>query len=173
MDNKEMSLKEHSGFNRLFGEAKGNVAIYKNEKIYLSYIYETKGSHTLKFKLIYSNSDAERGISLLKSYLKGNIMNTKGEIIAKGGGGIYSSYYLFESNWTKNEEIIVNLEDGYIKITNGKFQMSGDVRFFSDGNVWQAMKVEEISPTTLRFYCNDTVLEDDFDDLLFEMDILD
>ena len=172
-DNKEISLKEACGFNRLFGEAQGNVAIYKNEKIYLSYIYQTKGRHTVKFKLIYSNSDAERGISLLKHHLKGNIMNTKGEIIAKGGGGVYSNYDFFESNWKENEEIIVNLEDGYIKITNGKFKMSRDVRFFDPTDVWQAMKVEKISPTKLRFYCNDTVLEDDFDDLIFEMEILD
>ena len=163
--------KKMTGFNYIFGLAENDNAIYRNEKIYFYYHYNLKGKHTLKFSMVYSNPNEERGICLNTIHFKGSIDNYEDEKLFKRSGA-YSGYDILGTDW-KEKKIIVDLKEGFLGITNGKFQTSGDVLFLNSGGLWQAMKVEQISPTKFRFYCNDTVLEDDFDDLIFEMEIID
>lgn len=126
--------------------------------------------------MIYANPDRERGIHLFIHNFKGEIYHEDGEKQDKPKSkSVYAEIELPERIWRNNgrNEIIttIDLKDGYIGIENGLY--NEESAFFTISECWGAMKKEQISPNITRFYCNDTVLEDDFDDLIFEMEILD
>lgn len=174
MVNYEDFWKKMTGFNYLFGKAESNITEYKGETIYAVYKYDLKGRHTIKFKLIKSNPNTERGLHFFVNKFRGKIYDHNGKRIAKPKG-VYASLMLTENVWKKNKNnefvLIIDLEDGYINIENGLYK--DDCQAFSVSSFWGAMKFEKISSNIFRFYCNDTELEDDFDDLIFEMEILD
>lgn len=176
MINEEDFWKKYSGFNHLFGKAQSNITEYKGETIYGMYNYDLKGRHTVKFKLIYANPNRERGLHLFIHHFKGEIYHEDGKKQDKPKSkSIYAEIELPERVWRNNgrNEIIstIDLKDGYIGIENGIYDEQG--KYFIVSTYWGAMKTEQISPTITRFYCNDTELEDDFDDLIFDLEILD
>lgn len=174
MINEEDFWKKMTGFNYLFGKAESNITEYKGETIYAVYKYDLKGRHTIKFRLIKSNPNTERGIHFFVNKFRGKIYGHNGKRIRKPRG-VYASLMLMEDVWRNDENnefiLIIDLEDGYINIENGLYKKEYDA--FSVSSFWGAIKIEKISPTITRFYCNDTELEDDFDDLIFDMEILD
>ncbi len=172
MYSEEDFWKKYSGFNYLCGLAQSNKIEYKGETVYSLYEYNLKGKHTVKFRLIYSNSNEDRGITLSKVNFKGKISyNDESFVELKGA---YAAVDIFEPYWKDEKQVTIDLEDGYVGIANGKFTTGGDgVRYLDCGLFWGAMKVEQISEAVTRFYCNDTELEDDFDDLIFEMEVVD
>jgi len=168
-------MEKFINFNYLFGKAKGSIAKYKGEPIYMTYWFNLKGKHTLKFKLIKMNDSAERALLINTGRFTGKIYNEFNKRIKKPRG-IYGSLDIWGNDWKKNKEIIlkIDLSDGSLGIENGVVKKFGETsEYISAGGYWFAMKKEQISPTTIRFYCNDTDHEDDFDDLIFDLEILD
>lgn len=43
---------------------------------------------------------------------------------------------------------------------------------FTSGSFGNAFWIEKLSPTHSRFYCNDHEYDDDFDDLIFEVEVI-
>ena len=170
--NEEDFWKKYCGFDYLCKKAQSSKVEYKGEVVYCLYPYNLKGKHKVKFKLIYSNPDEDRGITLSRVNLKGKILyNDESFVEVKG---MYAGVDIFEPYWKDEKEVIIDLEDGFVGIMNGKFVTDSDgIRFLNCSLFWHAMKVEQISPTVTRFYCNDTEFEDDFDDLIFEMEVVD
>ena len=167
--------KATCGFNYLFGLAQSNVTKYNGEVIYGIYNYDLKGKHTVKFKLISSKTNKKRGLHHFTSNFIGKIYDSNGqeEELPKSKSA-YAEISLTEDYWRKqnNEFIItIDLQDGYIGIKNGVYDDTNT--FLSVSSFWGAMKIKKISPTVTRFYCNDAELEDDFDDLIFDMEIMD
>ncbi len=172
MRSEEDFWKEYTGFSYLCGLAQSSQIEYKGETVYRLYEYNLKGKHTVKFRLIYSNPNEERGITLSKVNFKGKVSYDDENFVECNGS--YASIDIFEPYWKDEKQVTIDLEDGYIGIANGKFKTGGDkVRYLHCYLPWGAMKVKQISKTITRFYCNDTELEDDFDDLIFEMEVVD
>lgn len=159
-----------------FVMAKNSIAEYKGEKIYQGYEYNLKGRHKIKVRVLADKEDAERVLSFFIYHFKGEIYNEQGQKARKPKTS-YACIDFDEYYWDNaNHEFIleIDLEDGYIFIQNGKIlNFGGGKRIVDVGNNWFAMKQEKISPTITRFYCNDADNEDDFDDLIFEIEVLD
>jgi len=77
---------------------------------------------------------------------------------------------IFEETWVPKEfELEVILEEGNIAISNGCLRPTTEtIACFVDGF---AMIKEELGEDKFRFYCNDIDWEDDFDDLIFDLEI--
>lgn len=70
----------------------------------------------------------------------------------------------------KEIEIKLLLEKGHILLCNGSDPI-GDKQFCHSLGFGCAMYIEKISDNKYRFHCNDHENDDDFDDLVFEMEI--
>ena len=61
---------------------------------------------------------------------------------------------------------------------NGRFIICNGSDLLGDESIWRslyggcAMIIEEIGENHYRFYCNDHEIDDDFDDFVFEMEII-
>ena len=77
---------------------------------------------------------------------------------------------IFEETWVPKEfELEVILEEGNIAISNGCLRPTTEtITCFVDGF---AMIKEELGEDKFRFYCNDIDWDDDFDDLIFDLEI--
>ena len=77
---------------------------------------------------------------------------------------------IFEETWVPKEfELEVILEEGNIAISNGCLRPTTEtIACFVDGF---AMIKEELGEDKFRFYCNDIDWDDDFDDLIFDLEI--
>lgn len=142
---------------------------YKGKKINRFYTYDRKGTHILRFTFVSTNSVNEQGITFHLSRFKGE-MYINGEKVK-----IRKSKFpqlIFEEKFAPKEfEVKVILEDGDITICNGCSvpDRSNIWRSLSEGC---AMIIEKLSEDSFRFHCNDVDNDDDFDDLIFDMQIL-
>ena len=77
---------------------------------------------------------------------------------------------IFEETWAPKEfELEIILEEGDIGISNGYSKTDvGRIDCFMGGC---AMIKEELGEDKFRFYCNDIDWDDDFDDLIFDLEI--
>ena len=77
---------------------------------------------------------------------------------------------IFEETWVPKEfELEVILEEGNIAISNGCLRPTTEtIACFVDDF---AMIKEKLGEDKFRFYCNDIDWEDDFDDLIFDLEI--
>lgn len=77
---------------------------------------------------------------------------------------------IFEETWAPKEfELEIILEEGDIGISNGCLRPTTEtITCFVDGF---AMIKEELGEDKFRFYCNDIDWDDDFDDLIFDLEI--
>ncbi|MGJ0687591.1 hypothetical protein ACR74R_13075 [Mediterraneibacter gnavus] len=77
---------------------------------------------------------------------------------------------IFEETWAPKEfELEIILEEGDIGISNGCLRPRSDmITCFVEGC---AMIKEELGEDKFRFYCNDIDWDDDFDDLIFDLEI--
>ncbi len=159
-------------FSEYFTEAKSRIAKYKNETIYQCDIYDKVGLHNVKLEIISTNSSDEQAVILDLRQFKGNIYNTKGEIypIPKNK---YPTLDIYESIWKDVAYLRIELISGNIGLYNGSLINVGLKKIVKYGSEGCAMKIEELSLTKKRYYCNDFGNDDDFDDLVFEMEIID
>lgn len=64
----------------------------------------------------------------------------------------------------------INSDNGFITINNCSDSI-GTGEFYDSLIEGRAMYIEQIGENKLRFYCNDHEIDDDFDDLIFDMEI--
>lgn len=85
--------------------------------------------------------------------------------------GCFPQLRLDEKSTPKQFEIDVLLQGGDLAIGNGSFDLHVPeiCRTLSGGC---AMVIEKLGTNYLRFHCNDYENDDDFDDLVFDLEII-
>ena len=146
-----------------------NYYEYNGRTYYRWYYLKRKGDYDLKFKIVSTNSKYLQGISL-------NFANFKGKILLNGQNlpvpkGVFQHYIFRENEFPKNEFCLsVRVDDGDIFLANASQRDSGDN--FSFGAFSYAFWIETLSNGIYRFHCNDFEYDNDFDDLIFDLEII-
>ena len=158
-------------FSEYFVEAMNRVAKYKEKTIYQCEIYNLIGKRKIKFNFISANSIHKQGIVLDLRNFKGNIYNNIGQKfdIPKQKNPTLN---ITEIDLLEDIELIIDMTEGFIAIYNAGIEKIGKTELLRYGAFGCAMQIEELSKTKKIYYCNDFENDDDFDDLIFEMEIL-
>ena len=158
-------------FSSMFSAAKENYCMYKGEKIYSCDFIEKTGKYYLKFRFIKENKKVEQLIILAfttdckyKIHYKGKEMQAIGKR--------FPTIDLTKDFFGKEFVLEVELIKGRIGICNGNIEMLGDKWYVTYMDREHAMKIEEKGSTKI-YHCNSTLDDDDFDDLVFEIEFLD
>lgn len=157
-------------FSSLFTEANSSKIKYKNKDIYQDDTYDLLGIHKIKLRFISCNSKYIQAIVLDLYNFKGQIYLEGQEI--KNPKRAFPSINFWQDTAPSEIELTINLESGNLGICNGSDPI-GDKKICHRMSFGCAMMIEELSPTKKRYYCNDHENDDDFDDLVFEIEILD
>ena len=158
-------------FSSMFSAAKENYCMYKGEKIYGCDFIEKPGKYYLKFKFVKENKKVEQLIILAFTIDCEYIIHYKGKEM-KAIGKRFPTIDLTKDFFGKEFVLEVELIKGRIGICNGNIEMLGDKRYVTYMDREHAMKIEEKGSSKI-YYCNSTLHEDDFDDLVFEIELLD
>lgn len=157
-------------FSELFGEAKSNEAYYNGEKIYSWYSYDKKGKSRIKFRFV--NSRKSQCIVIVLDPEKSNCKFFYDGQELKSRGKAFPTIDLFEDYFGKEFIIDVEIKDGNFSICNGSVIKIENKTFVDFMDRTYAMKIEE-KGNVINFKCNSDENSTDFDDLEFEMEILD
>ena len=154
-------------FKWMFEEQNATKIEYKGKQVSALYRYDKKGKYRLKFTFVSTNSQYEQSIILHLDGFKGKIF-WNGKRLKKERRRF--PQIIFEETWAPKEfELEIILEEGDIGISNGYSKTDvGRIDCFMGGC---AMIKEELGEDKFRFYCNDIDWDDDFDDLIFDLEI--
>lgn len=152
-------------------ESENGWIFYNGEKIQKRDIYNLLGKHKIKFTFISTNSSNEQCIVLSLFDVKCDIYwNEKKYEIPKTK---FPTLDISEKQFGKEVILEIELNEGVISIYNGATKKAGKLKIVEYAVWGSAMRIEELSSTKKRYYCNDFENDDDFDDLIFEMEIMD
>lgn len=156
-------------FNVLFEENSSSTIQYQGKTVYRFYNIEDSGSFILKFSNIKRASKNFQAILILFNDCRGKII-----IDGKENGfpkGAFSKLIFWEDLSPNSFEISFILESGNIIICNGSDPLgTKEICHYLTKNC--AMHIEEYAENKLKFFCNDHEYDDDFDDLIFDMEII-
>lgn len=132
------------------------------------YFINQLGDYKLKFKIVSTNSEHRQGIALFFSDFKGHI-ESDGESLPILSG---FKHYVFKENEIPNNEftLCVHAESGGLFWGNASERET--LGTFTCGAFSCAFWPETIGENHFRFHCNDHEYDNDFDDLIFDMEIL-
>lgn len=126
------------------------------------------GEYRLHFEFISTDSEYEQYIGLSMYCFKGKA-SIGGERV-KLGRGTFTGMRFLEKITPKQFDVDVILESGTVSVFNDVTGWKEDITFKTP-SVMPAMIVEKISDNSYIFHCNDRVYDDDFDDLVFSLEI--
>ncbi len=126
------------------------------------------GEYRLHFEFISTDSEYEQFIGLSMYCFKGKAI-IDGEKV-KLGRGRFTGMGFPEKTTPKQFDVCVIVESGIVSIYNDVTDWKTDITFKTPW-VMPAMIVEKISDNSYIFHCNDRVYDDDFDDLVFSLEI--
>lgn len=155
-------------FSERFSSKKSFEIDYKGKKVNAFYKFDKQGMHILRFTFIESKSTFKQAIIFHFNQFIGEIViNDKKIDIPKR----QFFQLIFEETETSAQfDVHVELKAGDIVICNGSDPLGY-------GGIWHslshgcAMIIESIKENHFKFYCNDHENDDDFDDLIFELEI--
>lgn len=156
-------------FSEMFAMQNSDVIEYNGKKISSCYTFDKKGEFILNFRFIDCPSSIAQAIIIHWGSFEGEVF-INGEKMKKPKGRFPKTIFV-EKITPKEFEMRVILRDGKFLICNGS-NLFGDNKFWRSLYGWCAMIIEEVGENTLRFYCNDHEEDDDFNDLIFELDII-
>lgn len=156
-------------FSVLFAEQKSFEIEYKGKKINAFYEFSQKGSYKFKISLISTNSVAEQALVIHLDSFKGEVFINDKKM--KKPRGQFPQLILSSKTIPKDFEMRVVLQDGNLAISNGSFDLRMPT-LCRNLNGGCAMIIEKLEDNHFRFYCNDYENDDDFDDLIFELQII-
>jgi len=140
---------------------------YKGKKIIKLFRFGEKGRFILKFDFVKSNAENDQALVVFFTDFKGKI-TVDGKTI-KPRGKAFPQLRFWEGNPKKTICFDLIIESGRIAIANRG--QSEDSEFYHSLVFGCAMMPEQISENKYRFYCNDHKINDDFDDLIFDLEI--
>ena len=141
---------------------------YNGKKFYRWHNIETLGKYKLIIRFISTNSKYRQGIALFFKNFDGSVsLNGQSLKILKG-----FKHYIFKFNDFINKELVfeIELNKGYLILGNASEHYEDN---FTSGAFGCAFWIEDISNKCTRFHCNDHEYDDDFDDLVFEIEYAD
>ena len=150
-------------FSVMFQEQHSNVIEYNGKIINSFFKFEQRGEFIFKFKFVSTNSEHKQEIRLACDQFDGSVEFRGKEI--EFGKSRFKQVAFCETIENKQFEIKVVLKDGSLGIFNAS----------EPGGSWVrgcAMIIEKKCQNKYRFYCNDFENDDDFDDLIFDLEIL-
>jgi len=130
---------------------------------YRWYFLELTGDYDLDFRFVSTNSIFPQGISLFCTKdFKGKLFLDDSQLPPLKS--IFAHINLKEHEFpTKQFTLSVRSTSGGIYLAN----TSGDI--WDCGVFGYALWVEQLADNHYRFHCNDAELDDDFDDLIFDI----
>ena len=134
------------------------------------YTIDKEGIFKLKINVIATKSAHKQGIALFFSNFKGKLhLNGKNLPVLKGK----FKHYVFDEDTIPGDGLIlsVHAEAGHLVLGNGS-RTPGDGGF-ECGAFGCAFWIETLAENKFRFHCNDHEMDDDFDDLIFDLEIED
>ena len=133
------------------------------------YAIEKDGNYDLIIKIISTNSAHMQGIALFFSEFKGKLqLNGKSLPVLKGK----FKHYVFSENQIQPDGLTLSVlaEKGHLVLANGSQLL--DDGHFECGAFGCAFWIEILAENHFRFHCNDYEMDDDFDDLVFDLEII-
>ena len=155
-------------FELMFEEAGNNEIEYKGKKIFRFYKFERIGKFRLQFKFVGVNSPFGQGIVIGYDDYNGSIYINGQKL--KTTRKVFRDIYMTEESNPNGFYVDINSDNGFITINNCSDSI-GTGEFYDSLIEGRAMYIEQIGENKLRFYCNDHEIDDDFDDLIFDMEI--
>lgn len=141
----------------------GQPIEYKGKKIYSAdFIYGPKEFKAI-VSMISTNSEYKQGLSFNMTGMKGKL-TYDGHTLTEGG------YKFWEDKVPKEFTVDVKIEEGVLLINN--FCDNTGTGSCVSGFSGFAMRIENIRENKKRYYCNDFEPNDDFDDLIFEIEFI-
>lgn len=158
-------------YTQLFNGSKNGIVEYDgkilNKYIKLNFI----GTKKIKFTFVECNSNNKQLIVLSLDGVDCDIFwNGKKYVVPETR---FPTLDLDESFYGKEIELEITIKSGEIYIYNGAIKKVGNKNFVSFCCEGCAMIKEKISQNISRYYCNDFEPDDDFNDLIFDLEILD
>ena len=148
----------------------------KNEIIYDGKLYsrlyrmiDSPGRYILHFEFISTNSDYEQCIGLSLFKFKGAVY-INGERV-KLGRGEFTGMQFSERTAPQKFNVEIDMKSGVISIYNSARGWREDIINHTPSAV-PAMIVDKTGDNSYIFHCNDYVYDDDFDDLVFSLEII-
>ena len=145
---------------------------YEGRMYYRSFSpFEKNGKYELIFRSITMNSSYEQVIMVgMHSFIGSISINSEAIKLKKAK---HDGFFIYEKDARPDGSIslLIDYRGGIIFIQNDMLGWSTDISFQKKELVNTAMIVEKLNDNTYRFYCNDKEYDDDFDDLVFEMEI--
>ncbi len=147
-------------FEEEFAKSDGQPIIYKGRTVVgWDQMPLPDGELKIRYRILSTNSEWRQGISLAT---KGKIDFGGGQIITKGWGDIWEDLMDHEG------EFICRSKNKLLDVKNVWDIGDGCVQSWYNG---AAIWIEEI-PGGRRYHCNDGHPDDDFDDIVFELTIV-
>ena len=147
----------------------------KNEIIYDGKLYsrlyrmiDSPGRYILHFEFISTNSDYEQCIGLSLFKFKGAVY-INGERV-KLGRGEFTGMQFSERTAPQKFNVEIDMKSGVISIYNSARGWREDIINHTPSAV-PAMIVDKTGENSYVFHCNDYVYDDDFDDLVFSLEV--
>lgn len=135
---------------------------YNDDKVILWDVIKIKNKIRIKFKFISSNSPNRQGVHIGFYYNEGKVM-------INGNEGKY--FDLWQDECPQEFEIEAYSDNGYLSIYNifEKVDWKGKRRY---SQMPFSGMILEIKGNIYKYNCNDSELNTNFDDLIFEIKIL-
>lgn len=131
-------------------------------------IIQTPGKYNLHFKFISTNSEYEQCIGLSLFKFKGAVY-INGERV-KLGRGEFTGMQFSERTAPQKFNVEIDMKSGVISIYNSARGWREDIINHTPSAV-PAMIVDKTGENSYVFHCNDYVYDDDFDDLVFSLEV--
>lgn len=142
---------------------------HKGKTVRAFYNFDKKGEYILRFKFISTLSQYDQAIVLhLDSFVGKLYIDEKRLEIPKNK---FPQIVLEEKNAPRQFDLKVQLEAGELTICNGS-DLLGTGAMWCSLDEGCAMIVDTVNENHMVFYCNDHENDDDFDDLIFEIEVI-
>lgn len=154
-------------FSELFEKTNEKTIIYNNKTIRRVLMVEGPKKIKIIINFIKKNSKYKQGICFSMFTMKGKLSCNR-KTIDKGG------FEIWENSSPKTFEVDVDIKKGTLGIFNicEDFDHRG-VSYTVSLDMGMAFYYEEISSNKYRCFCNDWEPDDDFDDLIFDIEFID
>ncbi len=141
---------------------------FEGTTYYRRYNIQNYGDYRLRIHGITTNSPYKQGIALFFSEFQGKIQLYGKEL------PVFKEkfkHYVFSTEEIPHGTLVfsVHAKGGSLIIANASARLGA--AGFTCGTFGNAFWIEKISENHLRFHCNDHELDDDFNDLLFDLTI--
>lgn len=141
---------------------------YKGKNIFKSFRFYQKGDFLFKFEYVESNSHLDQAITLHFIDFNGKIFLNGEETKTKNKR--FPQINMWEGENKSSFELRLIIDEGFVALANSTQVSEGSIYY--DSLVFGcAMFYEMLSENKYRFYCNDRDNDDDFDDLIFDLEI--